>query len=131
MGDRIEITCTAASHGGALTLHTFEWEAGDDGRHFPHLGPKGWREVMMDDVRPGGNEIRARRHVAGVSLDGHDQVETSPEGPMGRERYKLLCRVCGDAVAVRHEHLTPILDGLAGAGVSSISLHGLRATLRR
>lgn len=46
-----------------------------------------------------------------------------------RARFEFACD-CGFKVTARRENLDPILDGLADAGVPSISLRGLAATLR-
>jgi hypothetical protein len=40
-------------------------------------------------------------------------------------RYRLECKLCGLTLARRPEHLDPILDRLAEAGVWTISLDGL------
>lgn len=44
-------------------------------------------------------------------------------------RYHLECRLCGLTVEAKHANLAPVLDRLAEAGVSEISLSGLGAIL--
>lgn len=50
-----------------------------------------------------------------------------------RERYALTCPRCGAAngMTMRRERLTEVLDHLADAGVSEVSMSALGATLSR
>lgn len=49
----------------------------------------------------------------------------------GRSRWDLRCEMCGLTVPARDERLQPLLDNLATAGVSEISLAAIGRMLRK
>lgn len=68
-------------------------------------------------------------------LDGTERLDRFEDWHTdARSRYRFACPVCGDVLVRRktdalEKRISVVLDSLAAAGVSSLSLRGLTATL--
>ena len=88
---------------------------------YPSRAAQGARQAgttLVDDKPPQPGEL--------------ERLDDSKSRSM-RSRYRLECRKCGGraAVVAREASLFAAMNGLAGHGVSHISLTGLAARLRR
>jgi len=117
----IEIYCDEPSHDDrrwTVELLT----RGDDGfwsaKRHPGLGTGSAVQFLADDDRLTGRKLP----------DPPD--EDSPVGDRLRGRYRLRCRHCGFAVALREENAVPVFERLAANDIHAVSLRGLAAILR-
>ncbi len=119
--ETVRILCCAEAHAPKVaTLATFH-------RFAPGVWHEGHRR------RPGSarEDSRVTEDLMGdwTMFDDTSLPGESSAGPP-RRRHSLRCLLCDDSLPVRDDKLAPILDGLADAGVPSITLPALRARLR-
>jgi hypothetical protein len=121
----IEIHCDAPSHGRRLV------------EKFAKAGPPGrWEDHWFPALDPHTDEGKRLRRPEGTRASIDENTDTylglkSKPPWSARVRFNLQCGECGLSVPIREERLTPILNTLGAAGVSSISLAGLAARLQR
>ena len=115
------VTCDEASHEGrTVKVRSFR-------------GPSPWVPEKPAKVDADGT-VTGRAFAPGSNqrLIGNepmrDGAQTDPtEDP--RDRYPLVCSLCGLNVTVRRENLDPVLDRLYEHGVGSIELSHLAVIL--
>lgn len=121
MSDQItvEVYCAESSHSKGKRAHIAQFYWSDDDRN------PGWDQWPQGYLTPAGRAFRA-----GLQND-KPVVGDIAEGAPVRIRYHFACDLCGLSVVGRRERLSPILDGLAEAGVSEVSLRGLATILSK
>lgn len=104
---KIVIVCTATGHDREEIVRVIRWAGQGGAFSFTATGDR-------DDRAPRGRELR----LSGSAVNGSN-----------RTRTRFRCEVCGDCVEVQAGGLDSILQRLSGAGVSKLSLTGLRGIL--
>jgi hypothetical protein len=113
----VEIYCKDSSHDET------RWIV----ERFAKMGPAEWLPDPSWELRH-GHATHQRIDIArGEAITKASGVKPNTEI---RDRYLLRCK-CGRSEEVRGERLGVILDQLADAGESELSLHGLAAILRK
>ncbi|NNM45131.1 hypothetical protein [Knoellia koreensis] len=118
---RIKLVCDDPSHEGRVVLVRAFPLVTIEGREdpVPLLFPDGSR----DFVRGADNEPLGERKVK-------DLLAMEERGESVRWGYVFTCPACEHSpVSVRSDRLRVILKGMAGHGVSSLTMRGLRALL--
>lgn len=113
----VTVVCEERSHEGKrATVGSFE-----------HLSGR-WRATL---TRSRGVDVNFDKSTHSDLLDANDSpLHMGDQSWPVRERYNLRCELCGFTVPARRERLDPILDRLADAGVSTVSVRALGAILR-
>ncbi|WP_447646760.1 hypothetical protein [Nocardioides zeae] len=126
----VSIYCGAPSHAEdpwrIATLYAdYDLPAWPDG------SPR-WSEVVGSYWRASGEVLTFDTAATRTALvvDRPETDASALDTPEARSRYRLACRPCGDVLTSRAEKLDPVLLRLRLAGISELSLSGLRAMLR-
>jgi hypothetical protein len=157
MADRLEVVCREASHERKRHVATFERgpvpaplrtpavslrrSAGlPDPQADLERSGQAWREVPSGRPRPDQRRAglhldldrmtRTGRELVDDQVSEPDWRDEQPDPSAVRVRYRLRCGLCGLSLAVRDDTLQPVLDHLAGSGLSEISLKMLAAACR-
>lgn len=124
----IAITCAAASH-ERQTVKVATFNRGQDGR-WEDMGLDFWPKARTVEGQQLNAQIRGSRVT--TYLVGDEVAEPGEEQPdpsATRLRHMMRCRLCGLSVRVLGDRLDPLLDRAGEAGVSTIPLAVLAATV--
>lgn len=84
--------------------------------------------LFGDQVLPRSIATPASEGATQLALDEYGQV-TDLSVPIPRRRYNLTCKRCGLSLELRGPKMYSVLNQLAAAGVSEVSLTALVATV--
>lgn len=121
--DDVAVTCTARSHAPRVAhITAFRRVTGE-----PRI--VGWNEnhgTTLVRRSPLADQERNRPTAAHLWNDSTEPPGREAwDGTPARNRYRLECRLCGLAVAVRDDRLGPALDHCADAGITTLDLAAL------
>lgn len=117
--NRIFIYCDEPSHAPRRVAVT----------NFQSLGNGRWNELFTSSAAQGQRESGVTLVNDSMLKPDWDPLESPREGEV-RSRYQLVCRKCRRRpVVAREENLFAVLEKLADAGVSGLTLSGLAASL--
>lgn len=111
------IVCQAASHSSKRAVIDRMTLEGDD----EHA------RVSFGDPLD-GNELLDHRRLFGTAASGPD-FDYLAEHPQRRQRASFRCPLCGLTVPLKEERARTLAIGLRRAGVSSVSLEALAASV--
>lgn len=128
----IEVYCDEPSHNGKRQLvYRFMLDE-EDGRRVWIRGESRVQPGIVGRKIPGFNSaagiLVGDRYVTRAERDAD---KTLIQRELIRRRYELECGFCGFKRVFRRETIESVLDALGAAGVSSISLKALAATVDR
>lgn len=94
-------------------------------------GPAEWRKkgYRHRESPPPSRRAEANARTRRIGPDRRPVTLRSP-GPVDHEKIALACPLCGIDVQARKDRLDAVLDRLADAGVSEVSLPALGARIQ-